>query len=443
MNKDTKEKYCPPRRNNNLFCGVPRMKRNPLHWTSLAILGLCTITGVTRYSQGQLITSAQINDIQNKNILSETDLQTLGQYVKEQFTAIMAEQSFSASFQQAVQNLIQSASAKNRTSAETVQKYSDTYAQAVNDMSAVAMKHAAGKENQDLADQLRRSTVAIVSNTDNPLVLDTLLGLAGHEDPLIRYQAIRGLERPGMIRYFQGEQGKEKTDTLIGKLLSILDKENTPEVIRQIAYSAAAADPVKAIEVLKKAMAKRLVLYTDWTVQEELVDLDLYALAFNLLNNPALQEQNNETAQKELVKSAGELYSAAFYRYAKGTQQKDEKGQVLNVLSSDSQTQLQTFLIEAEIILGRAVSQKAPEIAAGGGRFQKMISSPNRDLDRVYELLFGPAGILNRAFKFSETQESGPPLFAPIPDPPANLIEQANNIRNAQANILKIEERKN
>jgi hypothetical protein len=392
------------------------------YWVFLAIV--LAAMGLVR-PLGAAVAKRDIDSVRAKNVLNDQDLITLRDYVNEQFEQILDSNDVSV-IGDLTSNIVGVASAAASVEA-TREVYAKSFAAAAKEGINRLLERATASKDQKIAARLRLSAAAVAGQADNIELIDTLLDLLKNDSPAVRYWAAKGLILPNVRRYLSSDQATEKYTAVIKALSDVLEKETSGPVIAQI---AAVALPEKegSAALLQKCVEKRLAAYRAWTVTSENSDIELLQNLFRAIFSTPNQEK--QTAQRDLMLSAAELYSAAYYRYSKGMQYKDSAGKNIVLLSDQSQTDLQNLLIigEPEFLRGGDVNRRR--------RVPGALQTNNLpELARAYEAMFAPKGIVNTEYQIFPQDDPNAGI-APLPDPPADVVERA--IARSQASTESI-----
>jgi len=290
------------------------------------------------------------------------------------------------------------------------------------------MTQAGSMEDKNLAREIKLAAAIVLANCDNILVIDDLLALAKNEQEDFRYWAIKGLTMPIIRGYLTAPENTDTLRKVITDLDSVLAKETSAVVISQIA-DVVPGNLEEGAKLLQDCINKRLMQYQNWTVDNELNDLEIMQKIFALVGSPELA--GNPKIVKDLVRSTTELYCAAYQRYVKGMQAKGPGDKNLVVLSDTSRQDLETLLIEGELGFLRICKRMQQ------GRFLLAMQSARWvEMKVIITQLIGPQGWVNQTFGItlaSANQELPGPL---IPDPPDQLIQNAFNLQSAQGNTI-------
>ena len=382
------------------------------------------------------VSPQQMDAIQGRSVLSEDDKQTLADFVVEQLNTMLIARN-GQQLAKASSDLL--ARKDSKAGATAVQDYSDVFAQTVKGNYQRTYDQAASAAEKSLISPIRLGLAIILARTDNPLLIEDLLGLLQNESHSIRYWGAGGLAMPRVAGALGAEApGSQRLESVRTGLTNCLNQESHPTVIAQVATAATAggaANPEAAADILRQCIARRLPLYQDWSIENELSDQVIIDNVYRLIVNSRLA--TNGAAQKELVTSVGILYAAAFSRYRQGMDQRDGE-EVLALLDIQCQHELQTLLILSELLLRKICASIDANVPARP-RFPNAIEGGKwPEIDRAYEQLLGERGAVNATYKIFSVGTPSP--FSPVPNPPAELIARAKIRVDLLKNTLQTSE---
>lgn len=388
----------------------PRSRSLRWRWLFVMLALLVAQTALARVSQ------SEIDTIRSYNVLMDKHMQTIDTFVAEQFQAMLAAEKDSE-IAEAKESLLESTESKLKYG-ETRQMYSNRFSQAVKDGYRSILERLGKLEDQELVQQIRRAAIVVVAGTDNAVLIEELLVLLNDESPIARYWAAKGLTMPNIVRHLTGSEVTDNSavDGVLAGLEECLEKEMSGEIIAQIAAAAALTNRAQGYKLLQDCAKKRVGQYVNWTVDNELADLAILQLLFGTIESPT-----KDIDAKEMVRSAAELFSAAYYRYSIAMQYKGTDDEVIELIGPDSRQDLQTVLSEGEVIFLRlGQSDRGRRF---GGAMQRDKWS---ELDTAYNTMLGPRGVLDRKFDIypAGNGEEQPPLVK-LDEPPALVVERA------------------
>ncbi|OQA01784.1 MAG: hypothetical protein BWY71_00256 [Planctomycetes bacterium ADurb.Bin412] len=344
-------------------------------------------------------------------------------FVKEQFEGI-AQAADAGQLTASLQNLVEnSRSSAPDAAAEARQNYSDAFTAAVQAGFQQVTASLNSSKNPNLAREIRYTSVVALAACDNVKIIPDLLALFDEESPSLRYWAVKGLNGNAITAAIrQASEDDSQWKTVLAGLTKQAARETDSEVISQlVSLATALSNHPEALDALPICTSRRIELYKNWTVDNELSDLELIQQLIDVAVSEAVRQMPQ--VQTNLIRSAAQLYTAAYYRYVLGIKYKVSEEETLNLLSPQSQAYLETVLIEGEVYFRNITD--APQKQS---RFMKDIQDGDfEDFPKTYEQLFSNQGIVSRAFKLLQ---EGQTLLEPLPAPSEEIIEKART-RNA------------
>ena len=371
------------------------------------------------------VTQQEIEKIRSLTVLTDQHLESLKEYIAEQFRLILrANEPSEASI--LTGDLLDISKGK-MTEESTAKLYSGCFAAAVKQSyPEIYNKGRQLSANPDakqgqLGNQLRLSAAVLLASSDNTVVIEDMISLLDDDLTEVRYWAAKGLTGKNI------KSDMAKSDTAAAMINKVLDglrrclgKEEQGSVIAQIAAAADLPDQAAGGAIMQACAAKRLEQYRKWSVHNEWVDQEIILLMVDAAGSEKARQ--DEELRRGLIRGSANLYGAAYERYSKGMLYKGPDGSEVVLLSVESQEALSTLLIEGEIVFIRIVNQ----ITGSGrtGRFLPAMQGTNwKKMEAAYLALMGTDGAVNRAF---DIYGSGGPLT--LPEPPKDVVERAKTL---------------
>lgn len=407
---------------NNLFCKGLTL-----------ILVTATLATTASPAAAQTVSKEDINLIRKKSVL-DRDLTTIDAFVAEQFRAMA--RSVKTTEMDNVRDTLMSTSLSTSAVRGARKIYSDRFANAVRNSYQELFAAASRIEDADLAEHLRLSCVMVMAATDNPILVDDLVKLVPNNSTELSYWAIKALARPNTAAFLSAESSSpELAAELVKQLTQRLALDTTATAIINIANANRSLPDVnERALLLQKCVQNRLTQYRSWTVSNESSDLRLIEIIIEVVDEleaDSIEFENPELLKNQLIRDAAGLFTAVYHRYDRGMAYDDKGDEPLVLLSKKSQTELLTVLIAGEIALRRAADDNR------ASRFVRAIQSKN--LQPAYDNLLGANGVVPRKFAIFTDQSPEDTLFAPLPDPPEELIQGARTLKELSDKLLKPE----
>jgi hypothetical protein len=374
------------------------------------------------------VSRGEIDQIRKLSVLQESHLAKLEQYITEQFELMKTSQ-YDSDTSNPVQDLSETSQSDVRRDVQLQKIYSDKFASVVQTANKNLWSYAEGLADKKQAGELKLQGMVVLANADNMGVLDDLLALCEDKAMEIRYWAVKGLTMPRVQEYLrangaENDAARQKVITVLDK---ILDAETGPLVMGQIAL--AGLPESSGGRLLQKCVSKRIALYKNWQVDNELVDLDILGAIMVAVSSG--QMSNSQQAEVDLMRSAVELYTAAFLRYIKGMRHEAGENKVMAVLPEESQYELLTLLVEGEKgFIRMANSTRSVRFMADAKKQNWAV------LYNSFNRLLGPKGDLQQVFHvYPATMEEGQYLVE-IADVPQSLVDAAVVREKIKENVI-------
>jgi hypothetical protein len=375
------------------------------------------------------VSPQEIQDIRSRSVINDEDKVKITNFVKEQFDGIALALD-SGELTRNLQNLVENSSSNASDAASDArQVYSDTYTAAAQEGYKRVIEGLTSIKDQDMAREVRYIAVVALTMCDHVKIITDLLSLLSEESASLRYWAVKGLNGNRIAAALrQVPDDDSQLTAVLDGLKKQMAQETDSEVISQIASLATAlSNHPAALDIFPLCVNQRITLYKTWTVDNELSDLELIQQLIDL----AVSEQFRQSpqVQTDLIRSAGQLYTAAYYRYLTGINYKVSEEETINLLSQQSQAYLETLLIEGETYF-RAVTDTPQKQS----RFIKDIQDADyADFPKTYELLLSDRGLVTRAFKLLQ---EGQTLLDPLPAPSEEIIQKARTRKAVETNSI-------
>jgi len=243
---------------------------------------------------------------------------------------------------------------------------------------------------------IERNLMILTAELKSPDLASLALERLDAEDDVIRYWAFKALTHSSVVQQLTSDvTGDEKTtEAILTGFQKRVSVETQAEIQKLVIRFCMAFDDPLARDILVLIADRRIKAYRDWTVRDEMLDVNLLMA----LGNVAILQQ--DTANKKTFgRKFSELYALTIQRCLKGK----------DVLSKGEIEQLLTVIAEVD----QNVLAKTMGIKTG------ILTSLKRKtgLEREYETLFGDrmrSGQLAAMFKFDYGKDdSGKPITAP------------------------------
>ena len=383
------------------------------------------------------VSRTEMDKLRKTSVLPDSDQPKIADYVIEQFE-LLGSQTEISKLSSMTKELVEFSQSRSGV-ANTKKIYSDLFTAAVkSNYRTLFDKGAAVAKNAKLparllGQQQKLSSVVLLDACDNVLLLDDLVALLSDESDDIRMWAARGLAGRNIHKtLLQGQPDEATVNKVISGLSGCLDQTSSAVVVEQIARAGNLPKAQGCAALMDKCAKVRVALYRQWTVTNELSDLRIIKeMLAAAAGNGIYGDANLRT---QVVAGAAQLYSAAYSRYSKGMtyrEGEDENSPMLVLLKPGSQQALETLLIEGE----SAFIKIANLTGSSRTRARFLTALKERkwaNILRAFDYLMGKDGTINGAFNIY-SGAGGPEA---LPDPPAEVITRAKNLRDLADNLI-------
>lgn len=168
----------------------------------------------------------------------------------------------------------------------------------------------------------------LISELNDPRLLDLSVGMIPHEAGAVRYWAVRAATNPGAWERLNQDQAA--ATAMARKIIETCGKvveTSSAEVLHLMAQFAGRYNSPAAEELLLRIAEVRIRRYVEWAVQYELMDTTLLRLLSDRIAVGGASGQ-------QFARQFAQLYSYAIQRYIRGTQENALKGLSRNHLAS-------------------------------------------------------------------------------------------------------------
>lgn len=368
------------------------------------------------------VSDEQIDEVRQKAILTELDLQVIDRFVTGHFAAIVSatEPSVVAS---ARDKLVGAAKSKIKYDQQMSREYSDRFATAVKSSYKQVLALPSDSDDKELYSVKNCAVAMVLARTDNPLLIDDILSLLESDQSDIRYWAVMAFQEQDLKDYLSldDQASIKQLASVLDRLTELLGSESEVIIISRLAQLAAALPGgAKSLSLLEGCVDNRIGRYKAWQTLGIINDLDI----LDSLLEFASSESEADSAQLKIppLRKAAELFTAAYDHYFKSINYLDADGKPIVLLTNSTRGPLETFLIEGEMRMRRLAQSDRTS-----SRFRRaMQTRKSDDLRAAYNALLDCDGEFNGAFGiYTEVEcQSGVPIPA-LPDPPAEFVQSA------------------
>ena len=381
----------------------------------------------------QASTKLEVDRIRVKNILTDSDLNSIDTYVSLTLDRMLLSEE-QRELDKIRKEIISSAKSSSQTTS-TRQTYNQRFVSMVQSHYPRVFNKIVELEDPDIAQHVELGLSIVIAQLDHSDLCGDLIALLNNKNTSIRYWGLKGLSSETISKHLLT---LESTDDLIRNLVAglrnALNDQTDALVLAQIVAAASLPKFPEALEVIADCLEKRWEFYNQWKVSDELIDMAMVQTTLEMVDNGSLAE--NTALQNVLLYSVGKLFSAGLQRYQMGLRYKDKEDKSLLLLDTTSQHKLQSFLIESE----RAFRKACDRPVSGISRLAKAIQSRNwSSIDEVFDKLLGPDGEVDRVFKLYSGERKFP--YPSIAAPSESVVERARIRQYVAENTYKMLEK--
>ena len=267
-----------------------------------------------------------------------------------------------------------------------------------------AFADAKRMEDSQQRQMFERNLMILAAELKSPDLAPLALQRLDAEDVVVRYCAFKAVTNSSVIQQLASDvTGDAKiTEAILTGFKKQISVETEAEIQKMVVRFCMAFDDPLARDILVSIADRRIKAYRDWTVRDEMLDVDL----LKVLGSIAMLQQ--DPANKSIFGCKfAELYALTIQRYLKGK----------DALSKEEIEPLLTVIAEVDqSVLGKTMGIKTGILSA---------LKRKTGLEREYETLFGDrmrSGQLADMFKFDYGKDASgksitaPPELGPMPE---------------------------
>ena len=400
-----------PKMNTRTYIGSPANMRHTLSIFSHLYLTVRCIIVVMVFTTIPVsaVSTAEIDEIRKKPLLSDTDLSQIDTYIVENFNKLMRADTHTVIDETSAAIHSKRASIKVTTKKQYATKYCQTYLKTFK----ANFSKIATILPEDLGAKTKLTTAFLLAEIDHIDIIDELLNLIKNDDPQIRYWAIHGLSGKNIAVYLHGD-GIKKGEEVLNALQKSIATERHTFVIEQISKAAIYPSLTQSSAIQITAINNRIDHYIDWDVTDENIDITLITNIIYLAN-----ASNDSDERAQLVITAAKLWSAAFQRFYMGIRHIGTNKRIISLFNQKSAISLISILIDGEKQIRSACNKVNSEVRTSSV-FAKMLQAK--------KLKSTPNTLLTTTLKKSFTSFNGISTsvnsMPKIPKPGADIITQ-------------------
>jgi hypothetical protein len=282
-------------------------------------------------SSAQAVNTKAIDQVRNKGVLESSDFQIIDDFVAEAIAELVNTKDFTSIAK--VRAIIVSRNSSKVFENSDQNQYSVQFSESAYKYISAALKEVYESMPQDNHGfEKSLNLLILIDELENLRLAELALERLTDESRAIRYWAVHAVTSAAIVRQLNsGKEANIKLAMKITEQLKGLVEQSCPEIIAMSAEFAAKLDIPEGEDLLLQIADMRIKKYADWTVQNELVDIDILKALYSKMtstgaNTPAV------------ARRFGQLYSYIIQRYVKGR----------DILSDTQKQQLASVLVETE-----------------------------------------------------------------------------------------------
>jgi len=360
----------------------------------------------------------RIEEVVKKTVLTPEDMEIIDAFVGESVGRLVRTTDFTEV-------------AKTRAVVVSHQVSQAQYARRFSDAALREIGKGFEYATNEITDPDRRFKVftnllILAGELNDPRLVDLGVRMIPHENTAVRYWAVRVATNPGV--WAKLNQDQNAAASLSGRIIDACSKvveTSSPETLYLMAQFAGRYDTAPTQGLLARIAEVRIKGYADGAVKCELVDTGILKLL-------AAKIVSGGTANQQLAKQFGQLYSYAIQRYIRGVKANNLKelsaSQLASVLIETEQQCLSKLLSGPQTGITRAM--EAGDLNALQAEHDKLLGGANQTgvLPSKYNFTYGsPQDKRSAPLALPETapQKAVPESRLPEPKPPETKPPEA------------------
>ena len=254
--------------------------------------------------------TARIDVLRSKEMLADSDTEVIETFLSEAFNEILAENDFSN-----IASLRAVIVSKSSSELESGQiQYGPRFFAAAQKQVSQAFQKVSQMPDGRHKDLLTMNLLILVSDLGNVEIAKNALDYLQNPTTMIRYWAVGCLTNNNILRQLNSTDSAENSrlaEQFSQKLQAVAQTEQSGDILIQLVQFASAVKNPAANEILNQIAQKRINLYLNWQVENEMVE----SWILKALSDKARIDTENASA---LAKNFAILYSLVVQRYAIG-----------------------------------------------------------------------------------------------------------------------------
>lgn len=306
-------------------------KRNRL---ILGLLGALLVSS----SFGAGAGTAEIERVRKKHVLSSTDFEVIDAFLADAIERLLTtdEEDF-ASIADIRRAVIVNKSSATQSARE---QYAGQFFKSAATHLADAFSQLQDVSDQELKNKIMLNLMILLDNLEDLRLAKLAMKMVTAENAPVRYWAVHAVTNPKIVEQLNSANAANPggavnlADEIVQVLRAGMYDEDRYEILALTARFAGSLKTAQAQKLLLELADMRIKKYADWSVDGELLELDLLRL---LSDRIASRNRNDPAAARRFA----QLYSYAIQRYLKSMTDAD-------LLRPEQKQQLISVLVETE-----------------------------------------------------------------------------------------------
>jgi hypothetical protein len=256
------------------------------------------------------VDTAQVDEVRNKATLADSDTEVIENFLSEALNEFLAKIDFSdiASLRTTI---ISRSSAESKSSQF---QYSPRFLTVAQKQISQALNKVSQMPDSQRKQLLTMNLLILINDLGNPGTSKPALDYLQNPDVMIRYWAVSCLTNGSILSQLNTTESAENS-RLAGefaeKLLTAAKAEQSGDILILLGQFASGLKQPTANEILKEIAQKRINLYLNWQVKDEMVENWILKA---LSDRP----QADPESKSVMAKNFAILYSLVIQRYIRG-----------------------------------------------------------------------------------------------------------------------------
>ena len=285
---------------------------------------LVLISGLARGA----VDTRDIDAVRDKTVLQSSDLQIIDDFVNQAILQLVRSKDFTSIARDRAVIL----SRKHNSGSNDQQQYCEQFAKSASKYIRQSFDDAEQMDDAERKFRVKLNLLILVDGLADIRLANLAVDKLNDENKAIRYWAVHSITSLGILEQLNSGGADElKLALNVVKQLDGMIEEFEPEELALVITFAAGLDLQNGRELFMRIVDMRLTKYSNWTVENELLDTTILRLLYAKLS--AAGAQRNQIASR-----FGQLFSYVMERYINGQ----------DVLSDKQKSNLASVMAEVE-----------------------------------------------------------------------------------------------